>query len=397
MLELKKIYKSYRAEGMEQSVLENVSLSFREHELAVILGPAGAGKTTLLRLIGGFEGIDHGEIRINGEPVGEPERREWDVRRQYDISYISQEPALFEELTVLENVELSLWAEGLTESARRERAIRSLGQIGLKRQMHRKPSELSSGQRKKAEVARALAKESRIILADEPTGMLDSDSGYQIMELLKEAAATRLVIVVTHHAELAEIYATRVIRMIAGSVLDDSMPFYGRRENKTRKPAFRIKGKRYPVRIRYPFWIKKDAALHISVWTMGIAGISAASASGNALYTAVMSVLLTGMMGISAYFLQMRRGKETCIMRRLGVSVWDIVLMSGFEAVCIGIGAALCGGILGLALSAALSGTVMAARACIPAGIGFVLHVILNLCFTCSIMMRQRQGTAARL
>ena len=130
---------------------------------------------------------------------------------------------------------------------------------------------------------------------------------------------------------------------------------------------------------------------------MGIAGISAASASGNALYTAVMSVLLTGMMGISAYFLQMRRGKETCIMRRLGVSVWDIVLMSGFEAVCIGIGAALCGGILGLALSAALSGTVMAARACIPAGIGFVLHVILNLCFTCSIMMRQRQGTAARL
>lgn len=385
MLELKKIYKSYRAEEIEQSVLENVSLAFRERELAVILGPAGAGKTTLLRLIAGLERIDYGEIRINRETMGEPARREWDARRKYDISYISQESALLEELTVLENVELALHLMGVAEREIRERAVRSLGKTGLKRQMHRKPSELSTGQRKKAEVARALAKDSGIILADEPTGMLDIDSSYQIMELLKEAAKTRLVIVVTHQSELAEIYATRIIRMIAGSVLDDSMPFSGGRESREkggRTAVLRKKEKGSVIRSRYLFRINKDTALQISLWTMGIAGISAASVLGDILYTAIMSVLLTGMLGASAYLLQMKRKKDTWIMRSLGASVRETALRTVCDAVCTGIGAALCGGMLGMALSAALSGTAAAVYACVSAGIGFVLHVILNLWFS---------------
>ena len=384
MLELKKVYKSYGEQEADQSIVENVSLTFREREFVAILGPAGAGKTTLLRLIGGLESPDHGTIRIDGEDAGQYTEKDWDEQRKSQISYLAQECTLIREATVIENVELALSISGESGEECRKRAAKSLEAVGMYRQRHRKISQLSAGQRRKAEVARMLAKDSRILLADEPTGTLDSESTYQIMELLKEASKTRLVIAVIHQTELAEEYASRIIRMISGSVLDDSRPYSGRRDNNSRRSCAWMENGNRGIRslaedIRaagaYMWGNKREMILDAAAWSLMIAGVSSAVMAGGIKTAVILSAILTVLIGILTYLLRMRRAGTNEILRSMGMSKRKLAVLAGCGALLTG-GAAAIGGAV---LSIAVTGTPGQMWICAVAGVGGILHVILNL------------------
>lgn len=235
MLKIKNISKQYKTGELVQKALDDVSLELRDSEFVAVLGPSGSGKTTLLNIIGGLDRYDSGDLIINGVSTKKYKHRDWDSYRNHTIGFVFQSYNLIAHQTVLANVELALTIAGISRSERKKRAVKALEDVGLGDQLHKKPNQLSGGQMQRVAIARALVNDPDILLADEPTGALDSQTSIQVMELLKKVAKDRLVVMVTHNPELAQQYATRIIKLKDGRVTDDSDPFEAVQEEKESK------------------------------------------------------------------------------------------------------------------------------------------------------------------
>ena len=227
MLELKRINKIYETDGFKQKALNDVSLSFRKCEFVSILGPSGSGKTTLLNIIGGLDDYTSGDLIIGGVSTKKYKDRDWDTYRNHEIGFVFQSYNLIPHQSILANVELALTLSGVSKSERRKRAKAALKEVGLEKHINKRPNQLSGGQMQRVAIARALVNNPSILLADEPTGALDSKTSSQIMEMLKSVAEDRLVIMVTHNKELADQYSTRIINLKDGVIEGDSNPFDG--------------------------------------------------------------------------------------------------------------------------------------------------------------------------
>ena len=225
MLQIREITKTYRTGALVQRALDGVTLNFRDCEFMAILGPSGSGKTTLLNVLGGLDRYDGGELIINGVSTVKYKNRDWDAYRNHSVGFVFQSYNLIPHQTVLANVELALTIGGIRKKERVRRAAEALERVGLGEHIHKKPSQLSGGQMQRVAIARALVNDPDILLADEPTGALDSDTSIQVMDLLKEVASDRLVVMVTHNPELAERYATRIVRLKDGRIVDDTDPY----------------------------------------------------------------------------------------------------------------------------------------------------------------------------
>ena len=225
MLQIQNISKQYKTGDLTQRALDGVSLNLRDNEFVAVLGPSGSGKTTLLNIIGGLDHYDSGDLIINGISTKRYKDRDWDSYRNHTIGFVFQSYNLIPHQSVLANVELALTISGISKKERRRRAREALEKVGLGEQAHKRPNQMSGGQMQRVAIARALVNNPDILLADEPTGALDSETSIQVMELLKEVAKDRLVVMVTHNPELAQSYATRIVRLKDGRILDDSDPF----------------------------------------------------------------------------------------------------------------------------------------------------------------------------
>ena len=241
MLQIKNVYKQYKTGSLVQKALDDVSLNLRDNEFVAILGPSGSGKTTLLNIIGGLDRYDKGDLIINGVSTKKYKDRDWDSYRNHTIGFVFQSYNLIPHQTILANVELALTISGVPRSKRREKAVKALEQVGLANQMHKKPNQLSGGQMQRVAIARALVNDPDIVLADEPTGALDSDTSVQVMDLLKEVAKDRLVVMVTHNPELADRYATRIVNLRDGKIRSDTDPYIVD-EKKHKKPVHKNLG-----------------------------------------------------------------------------------------------------------------------------------------------------------
>ena len=225
MLELKNIKKDYKSGDTVVHALKGIDLSFRKSEFVSILGPSGCGKTTLLNIIGGLDHYSEGDLLINGVSTKKYKDRDWDTYRNHSIGFVFQSYNLIPHSSVLANVELALTLTGVGKAERRQKAVEALEKVGLGDQINKKPNQLSGGQMQRVAIARAIVNDPDILLADEPTGALDTKTSLQIMEILKEIAKDRLIIMVTHNPELAEKYSTRIIKLLDGNVTDDTMPY----------------------------------------------------------------------------------------------------------------------------------------------------------------------------
>ena len=239
MLELKKITKSYKVGENKQQVLKGINVKFRKNEFTSILGSSGSGKTTLLNIIGGLDKYDDGDLIIEGISTKKYKDRDWDSYRNYRVGFIFQSYNLIMHQSVLSNVEIALTLSGVSKQERRKKAIDALTKVGLKDHINKKPNQLSGGQMQRVAIARALVNDPEIILADEPTGALDSKTSVQIMDLLKEIASDKLVIMVTHNPELAKEYSTRIIELKDGVIINDNNPFDGKEEKVSEKKITR--------------------------------------------------------------------------------------------------------------------------------------------------------------
>ena len=231
MLELNGIRKTYVTGTTSVEALKGIDLKFRDSEFVSILGQSGCGKTTLLNIIGGLDKYTSGDLKINGRSTKDFKDRDWDAYRNNSIGFIFQSYNLIPHQTVLSNVELALTLSGVSKAERRQRATEALEKVGLKEQIHKKPNQMSGGQMQRVAIARALVNDPDILLADEPTGALDTQTSIQIMDLLKEISKDRLIIMVTHNPELATQYSTRIIRLLDGTITDDSNPYNGEDDN----------------------------------------------------------------------------------------------------------------------------------------------------------------------
>lgn len=250
MLELKKIYKEYITGDFKQIALDKVNLNFRKNEFVSILGPSGSGKTTLLNIIGGLDNYTSGDLIINEVSTKDFKDNDWDIYRNHRVGFIFQNYNLIGHQSILSNVELALTLSGVGKSERRKKAILALKKVGLEKHINKNPNQLSGGQMQRVAIARALVNDPDILLADEPTGALDSTTSQQIMKLLKEVAKDKLVIMVTHNPELARTYSTRIIELRDGRIISDSNPYDGKvntvedeiiRKNKTKKTHMSFK------------------------------------------------------------------------------------------------------------------------------------------------------------
>lgn len=279
MLQIKNLNKRYKVADYKVEALKNVNLSFRKNEFVSVLGPSGSGKTTLLNIIGGLDRYDSGELIINGRQTKEFKEKDWNVYRNHRIGFVFQSYNLIPHQTVLSNVELALTIAGLSKEERIEKAKSALDKVGLSDQYYKKPNQLSGGQSQRVAIARALVNDPEILLADEPTGALDTVTSKQIMDLIKEIASDRLVIMVTHNPELAEEYSTRIINLLDGEVIDDSNPY------KSKTKILKEKTKE-PERAKMSWWTtfklsiqnllsKKNRSILTSIASsIGIIGIS---------------------------------------------------------------------------------------------------------------------------
>lgn len=287
MLELRNITKEYPAGGQPVEALKGVSLEFRESEFASILGPSGCGKTTLLNIIGGLDQYTSGDLLINGRSTKDYKDRDWDAYRNHSIGFVFQSYNLIPHQTVLQNVELALTLSGVGKAERHRRAKAALERVGLGDQLKKRPSEMSGGQMQRVAIARAIVNDPDIILADEPTGALDTETSVQVMEILKEIAKDRLVIMVTHNPDLAQRYSTRIVRMLDGLVTDDSGPLspeeaQQEREQSLEKAQAAQKGKRpsmslltsFGLSLKNLFTKKGRTALVSFAGSIGIIGIA---------------------------------------------------------------------------------------------------------------------------
>ena len=245
MLELKKITKIYKVADTKQKALNNISIKFRSNEFVSILGQSGSGKTTMLNIIGGLDHYDTGDLIINGVSTKKYNDRDWDTYRNHKVGFVFQSYNLISHQTALQNVELALTLSGVGKTARRRKAIQVLKKVGLEKQINKKPNQMSGGQMQRVAIARALINDPDILLADEPTGALDSETSIQVLDLLKEIAKDKLVIMVTHNPDLAEKYSNRIVNLLDGEIINDSNPFYGeeekQKEEKTKKSKMSFK------------------------------------------------------------------------------------------------------------------------------------------------------------
>ena len=251
-LRLNSIVKDYGTSENVVHALKGVSINFRKNEFVSILGPSGCGKTTLLNIVGGLDHYTQGDLLIGGVSTKEYNDRDWDTYRNHSIGFVFQTYNLIPHQTVLANVELALTLSGVSKQERKERAIVALEKVGLKDQIHKRPNQLSGGQMQRVAIARALVNNPEIILADEPTGALDTETSVQVMEILKEVANDRLVIMVTHNPELAEQYSSRIVRMLDGNIIGDTMPL-----EVEEQPVIAIKEKKTKKKVKKPtmsFW-----------------------------------------------------------------------------------------------------------------------------------------------
>lgn len=281
MLELKQIKKDYPAGDGIFEALKGISLQFRDSEFVSILGPSGCGKTTMLNIIGGLDQYTEGDLVINGRSTKDFKDRDWDTYRNHSIGFVFQSYNLIPHQTVLQNVELALTLSGVSKSERRKRAVQALEQVGLASQLSKRPGEMSGGQMQRVAIARAIVNNPDIILADEPTGALDTETSIQVMEILKKISADRLVIMVTHNPELAERYSTRIIRMLDGVITDDSAPLSAR-EIPAAKPDEKKSAKKpsmsfftaFGLSLKNLFTKKGRTALTSFAGSIGIIGIA---------------------------------------------------------------------------------------------------------------------------
>lgn len=287
MLELKKITKIYPAGGENVEALKGIDLKFRHSEFVSILGPSGCGKTTLLNIIGGLDHYTSGDLVINGRSTKEYKDRDWDTYRNHSVGFVFQSYNLIPHQAVLANVELALTLSGVSKKERRKRAKEALEKVGLASQLRKKPSELSGGQMQRVAIARAIVNNPDIILADEPTGALDTETSIQVMDILKEIAKDRLVVVVTHNPDLAEKYSTRIVRMLDGKIISDSMPLTDEEvreetakakskeeDNRRKKKPSMSLGTSFGLSLKNLFTKKGRTALTSFAGSIGIIGIA---------------------------------------------------------------------------------------------------------------------------
>ena len=297
MLELKNIHKSYASGENQVLALRGIDLKFRKSEFVSILGPSGCGKTTMLNIIGGLDKYSEGDLIINGVSTREYGDREWDGYRNHSVGFVFQSYHLIPHQTVLANVEIALSLSGVGKKERRERAIRALEQVGLGDQLRKKPSQMSGGQMQRVAIARALVNNPDIILADEPTGALDTETSVQVMDILKEVAKDRLVIMVTHNPELAQTYSTRIIRMLDGQIIDDSMPLTEDEQTqlemepdkKQKKPSMSLKTA-FGLSLKNLFTKKGRTILTAFAGSIGIIGIALIYAVSQGTHTYIEKV-----------------------------------------------------------------------------------------------------------
>ncbi|MBR4942523.1 MAG: ABC transporter ATP-binding protein, partial [Clostridia bacterium] len=246
MLQLKGITKDYKTAGSVVQALKGVDLRFRKNEFVSILGPSGCGKTTLLNIIGGLDHYTTGDLVICGKSTKDYTDRDWDVYRNHRIGFVFQSYNLIPHQTILGNVELALTIAGVSKQERRLRAQEALKKVGLEKEIRKKPNQLSGGQMQRVAIARALVNNPEILLADEPTGALDTTTSIQIMELIREIAGERLVVMVTHNPELADEYSTRIVRLQDGLVVEDSNPYDGDENKEWDEMPPSLSGERIP-------------------------------------------------------------------------------------------------------------------------------------------------------
>lgn len=282
MLVLKNIKKDYIVGDLKVHALKGIDLKFRKSEFVSILGPSGCGKTTLLNIIGGLDQYTSGDLLINGVSTKQYDDRDWDTYRNHSIGFVFQSYNLIPHQTVLGNVEIALTLSGVSKNDRKEKAIKALKEVGLGDQIYKRPNELSGGQMQRVAIARALVNNPEIILADEPTGALDTETSVQVMEILKEVSKDRLVIMVTHNPELAEQYSTRIIRMLDGNILSDSKPLTKeedievvevKKEKKEKKPTMSF-WTAFKLSLRNLFTKKGRTILTSFAGSIGIIGIA---------------------------------------------------------------------------------------------------------------------------
>lgn len=293
-LKLDHIVKDYGEADFIVHALKGVSLNFRKNEFVSILGPSGCGKTTMLNIIGGLDRYTKGDLVIEGKSTRQYKDKDWDAYRNNCIGFVFQSYNLIPHQTVLANVELALELSGVSKKVRREKAEKILEKVGLKEQINKKPNQLSGGQMQRVAIARALVNDPEIILADEPTGALDTETSVQIMELLKEVAQDKLVIMVTHNPELAEKYSTRIIKLLDGEVVGDSNPFVeiaGSEPKVMRKPKMGFKTA-FSLSLKNLFSKKARTILTSVAGSIGIIGVALVLALSNG-FSAYMARMQT--------------------------------------------------------------------------------------------------------
>ena len=284
MLQLNNIKKDYPAGDGTVHALKGISLKFRDNDFVSILGPSGCGKTTMLNIIGGLDGYTEGDLIINGRSTKDFKDRDWDAYRNHSIGFVFQSYNLIPHQSVLRNVELALTLSGVSKSERKKRAKEALELVGLGTQLNKRPSEMSGGQMQRVAIARAIVNNPDIVLADEPTGALDTETSVQVMDILKEIAKDRLVVMVTHNPDLAKRYSTRIIRMLDGRIIDDSAPLTQEEENRERlKEKSKTESKKLPsmsfatsfgLSLKNLFTKKGRTALTSFAGSIGIIGIA---------------------------------------------------------------------------------------------------------------------------
>lgn len=298
MLELKHLKKDYPAGGNTVHALKGIDLQFRQSEFVSVLGPSGCGKTTMLNIVGGLDKYTDGDLIINGKSTKDFKDRDWDTYRNHSIGFVFQSYNLIPHQSVLQNVELALSLSGVDKAERRKRAKEALERVGLGSQLRKKPGEMSGGQMQRVAIARAIVNDPDIILADEPTGALDTETSIQVMEILKEISKDRLVIMVTHNPELAEKYSTRIIRMLDGLITDDSMPLTdeeikseaaiekskAENDKKTKKPSMSF-ATSFGLSLKNLFTKKGRTALTSFAGSIGIIGIALITAVSQGMTT----------------------------------------------------------------------------------------------------------------
>ena len=292
MLQIRDIRKEYKTGSLVQKALDGVSLNLRDNEFVAILGPSGSGKTTLLNIIGGLDRYDSGDLIINGVSTKRYKDRDWDSYRNHTIGFVFQSYNLIPHQTVLSNVELALTISGISGKERKRRALEALDKVGLREQAHKKPNQMSGGQMQRVAIARALVNDPKILLADEPTGALDTETSVQVMDLLKEVAKDRLVVMVTHNPELAEDYATRIVRVKDGKIINDSDPFNPEENADAPKPVHKNLGKasmNFFTSLALSFnnlWTKKTRTILVAfAGSIGIIGIALILSMSNGVNT----------------------------------------------------------------------------------------------------------------